>query len=354
MHSAQKQGLELQPRLVSRARPSAWARAWQAVAAVVAPSRYAEVRAVAVKRRGSVPVEAPPRYFLADTFQVADGKGGLRLRQLERLVIRADASAIVVGEGISNVALRELGRLSERLGCALVYPAPGSPVHDGRPNLVWAGDQPFFELGARPIGGRQPLSKRALDVVAGCVGLVLLAPLLVLIALGIRVDSQGPIFFAQARAGWHGRRFRMYKFRTMRQGSDEEKIDLEHLNASGDRRLFKIPNDPRVTTFGRFLRRWSLDELPQLWNVLCGDMSLVGPRPFFESDLQDYEAHHFRRLTVKPGITGNWQVQGRSDILDFEEVVRLDREYIERWSFGLDAWILAQTVPAVLRRSGAY
>lgn len=354
MQPARKVGLALQPRATARARPGMLARVGHAVATIVAPARYAEVRAVAVKRRGAPAVDAPPRYVLADTFQVADGKGGLRLRQLERVVIRADASAIVVGEGISNVALRELGRLSERLGCALVYPAPGSPVHDGRPNLVWAGDRPFFELGARPIGGRQPWSKRALDIVASGVGLVLLAPVLLLIAAGIRLDSAGPVFFAQARAGWHGRRFRMYKFRTMRQGSDEEKIDLDHLNASGDRRLFKIPNDPRVTRFGRFLRRWSLDELPQLWNVLWGDMSLVGPRPFFESDLQDYEAHHFRRLTVKPGITGNWQVQGRSDILDFEEVVRLDREYIERWSFGLDVWILAQTVPAVLRRSGAY
>lgn len=353
MQSARRRAATLQ---LSRTTPVVppVVRLWRHVVGVVLPRRFASVRAVAVKRRGAPAVEPPPRYMLADTFQVAEGKGGLRLRQLERAVIRADASAIVVGEGISQIALRELGRLSERLGCALVYPAPGPPVEDGRPNLVWAGDRPFFELGARAIGGRQPWSKRALDVVASALGIVLLSPLFAAIAVGIRLDSPGPIFFAQARAGWHGRRFRMFKFRTMRLGADEEKIDLAHLNASGDRRLFKIPNDPRITRFGRFLRRWSLDELPQLWNVLSGDMSLVGPRPFFESDLQDYEAHHFRRLTVKPGITGNWQVQGRSDILDFEEVVRLDREYIEHWSLALDAWIVVRTLPAVLNRSGAY
>ena len=119
-------------------------------------------------------------------------------------------------------------------------------------------------------------------------------------------------------------------------------------------RLFKIPDDPRVTRFGRVVRRWSIDELPQLVNVLTGDMSLVGPRPFFESDLDDYEAHHFRRLAVKPGLTGLWQVSGRSDIVDFEEVVRLDRYYIEHWSFLFDLEIIIRTVPAVMRRRGAY
>lgn len=318
------------------------------------PSAFGNRRAVAVRRRGGPDVVPPSHYQVVETVHVTEGKAGLRLRQLERLVIRTDARAIVVGDGISAVALRELGRLSARAGVALVYPAPGSPVQGGRPNLIWAGDQPFFELGARSATEAGLWGKRTFDVVASAVGLVLLAPLFVLVAIGIRLDSEGPIFFAQPRAGWHGRRFRMFKFRTMRKDADEEKIDLDHLNASGDRRLFKIPNDPRITRFGRFLRRWSIDELPQLWNVLRGDMSLVGPRPFFESDLQDYEAHHFRRLTVKPGITGNWQVQGRSDILDFEEVVRLDREYIERRSFLLDTWILARTVPAVFKRSGAY
>jgi lipopolysaccharide/colanic/teichoic acid biosynthesis glycosyltransferase len=140
----------------------------------------------------------------------------------------------------------------------------------------------------------------------------------------------------------------------MRHGADAEKHLLAHLNRTGDARLFKIADDPRVTRLGKWLRRWSLDELPQFWNVLLGDMSLVGPRPFFESDLADYDAHHFRRLDVKPGITGLWQVRGRSDVVNFDEVVRLDREYIERWSFWLDLKILLMTLPSVLRRRGAY
>jgi lipopolysaccharide/colanic/teichoic acid biosynthesis glycosyltransferase len=146
----------------------------------------------------------------------------------------------------------------------------------------------------------------------------------------------------------------MFKFRTMREGADLEKERVAHLNYTGDPRLFKIPDDPRVTRVGRWLRRWSLDELPQLWNVLRGDMSLVGPRPFFPADLAGYEARHFVRLSVKPGITGLWQVKGRSAIVDFEEVVRLDREYVSQWSLWLDLRILLETIPAVFKRTGAY
>lgn len=146
----------------------------------------------------------------------------------------------------------------------------------------------------------------------------------------------------------------MYKLRTMRDGADDEKPAMAHLNASEDSRLFKIRSDPRVTRVGRFMRRWSLDELPQLGNVLAGDMSLVGPRPFFEEDLSNYETRHFRRLEVRPGLTGLWQVSGRSDIMDFEEVVALDQQYIDTWSLALDLHILARTLPAVVRRRGAY
>jgi lipopolysaccharide/colanic/teichoic acid biosynthesis glycosyltransferase len=145
----------------------------------------------------------------------------------------------------------------------------------------------------------------------------------------------------------------MVKFRTMCDGADASKDSVAHLNASGDPRLFKIPDDPRLTRVGRVLRRWSLDEFPQLWNVLLGDMSLVGPRPFFEADLPHYEAHHFNRLGAKPGMTGLWQVSGRSAITDFEEVVELDTRYIHDWSILLDLKILAMTLPAVARRTGA-
>lgn len=174
--------------------------------------------------------------------------------------------------------------------------------------------------------------KRTTDIVLASVLLLAAFPFMLVITIGIKLDSRGPIFFCQHCAGQGGRRFDMLKFRTMRLGADEEKGQLAHLNYSGDVRLFKIPSEPRVTRFGAFLRRWSFDELPQLWNVLRGDMSLVGPRPFFEAYLAVYEGHHFRRLDAKLGITELWQVSGRSAVVDFEEVVFLDRQYIERWT----------------------
>jgi len=192
-----------------------------------------------------------------------------------------------------------------------------------------------------------------MDVLLTLAALAVLWPVLLLIAVAIRSDSRGPILFGQIRAGVGGRPFRMLKFRTMRDGADAEKKALAELNQSGDSRLFKIPNDPRITRIGRWLRRSSLDEVPQLLNVLKGEMSLEGPRPFFLHDLADYERHHFERLHVLPGITGLWQVSGRSHIVDFEEVIRLDREYIENWSLLTDIRILFRTLPAALGR-GAF
>jgi lipopolysaccharide/colanic/teichoic acid biosynthesis glycosyltransferase len=207
----------------------------------------------------------------------------------------------------------------------------------------------------RPIRLRVPqlAVKRAMDVGLTLIALLVLWPLLLLIAIAVRLDSPGPVFFRQVRAGVGGGPFGMLKFRTMRRGADAEKLALARLNQSGDTRLFKIPNDPRVTRVGRFLRRSSLDELPQLLNVLRGEMSLVGPRPFFPSDFADYERHHFERLHVLPGITGLWQVSGRSTVVDFEEVIRLDRAYIENWSVLQDVLILMRTFPAAFGR-GAY
>ncbi len=197
-------------------------------------------------------------------------------------------------------------------------------------------------------------TKRAVDIAGAVFGLVACAPLLAVLAALVKLDSRGPVIFSQERLGRDGRCFRMYKLRTMRVGAEDELPDLAHLNLSEDTRLFKIPGDPRVTRIGRTIRRWSLDELPQLFNVLIGDMSLVGPRPFFEDDLTTYEQHHKSRLLVRPGLTGLWQVSGRSDIVDFEEVVRLDRHYIEQWSMSLDLAILGRTLPVVIRRRGAY
>jgi exopolysaccharide biosynthesis polyprenyl glycosylphosphotransferase len=239
-------------------------------------------------------------------------------------------------------------------GCRVLAVRDRGTLMASQPRALNGGRMRMLELTFPAARAGQDVVKRAFDVVVATVILALIAPALIAISLWIKIDTHGTVFFVQERVGRAGRTFRMLKFRTMREGADAEKVDLAHLNHTGDPRLFKIPDDPRVTAAGTFLRRWSLDELPQLLNVVRGDMSLVGPRPFFESDLAAYDDHHFLRLAVKPGVTGLWQVKGRSSIVDFEEVVTLDREYVENWSLGLDLRILFATLPAVLRRTGAY
>ncbi|HXV16070.1 MAG TPA: exopolysaccharide biosynthesis polyprenyl glycosylphosphotransferase, partial [Gemmatimonadaceae bacterium] len=276
------------------------------------------------------------------------------IRDLPEIIDAHHVEAVVVCQHLTDQQIINVREASLAAGCQLLYPARAVKIAGVRPALVWHQDQPFFELGAPVLKASAVITKRVVDVVGATLGLIFLAPVLLLISIAVKFDSPGPVFFAQDRAGLGGRRFRMLKFRTMRVGADAEKHTLSHLNHSGDSRLFKIPEDPRVTRLGALLRRWSLDELPQFWNVLLGDMSLVGPRPFFEADFASYQDHHFRRLDAKPGITGLWQVSGRSSVVDFEDVVYLDRQYIEQWSPWLDISIMFRTLPAVVRRTGAY
>jgi lipopolysaccharide/colanic/teichoic acid biosynthesis glycosyltransferase len=193
------------------------------------------------------------------------------------------------------------------------------------------------------------LAKRLFDVVVCVLTLPVFLLLFLICALAIRLDSPGPILIAQERTGRDGRRFRMRKFRTMVRNAEELKATLAHLNILPPPD-FKIPNDPRITRVGRFLRQSSLDELPQLFNVIRGDMSLVGPRPT-SFDPSTYSLWHTYRLDVAPGVTGLWQINGRNETT-FDERLRIDIEYIERRSFRLDLEILLKTIPAVLRRSG--
>lgn len=198
----------------------------------------------------------------------------------------------------------------------------------------------------------QVLTKRTLDVLLAGLGLIVLSPVLVVIALAIRLDSPGPIIFRQKRIGKGGAEFTCLKFRSMCVDAEARIADLKcHNEATGP--LFKMRQDPRRTRVGRFLRRTSLDELPQLWNVLRGEMSVIGPRPALASEVREYAPWHRRRLEVAPGITGLWQVSGRSD-LTFDEGVLLDVYYIENWSLFLDLRILIKTVPSVLLGAGAY
>ena len=195
--------------------------------------------------------------------------------------------------------------------------------------------------------------KRLLDAVVSCFALLLSLPLLCFVALCIKLEDRGPIFFRQTRVGEAGRSFTMWKLRSMRTDAERIKQQLLAENQHQDGVTFKMEQDPRITRVGRFIRKYSVDELPQFWNVLQGDMSLVGPRPPVPSEVSLYKAAHLRRLRVKPGITCLWQVGGRSNI-DFEGQVRLDLQYIRSASWWQDIVILLKTVPAVLFSRGAY
>ncbi len=198
----------------------------------------------------------------------------------------------------------------------------------------------------------QLTAKRTMDLVASALGLLILSPLLASIALWIKRDSPGAVFFKQIRVGRDGRLFTLWKFRTMVEDAEAQKAELEHLS-EGPGLLFKLREDPRVTRPGRFLRRYSLDELPQLWNVLRGEMSLVGPRPAIPSEVEQYDDWVRNRLQVKPGVTGLWQVSGRTETT-FADYIRYDLFYIQNWSLSLDLWILVRTLRAVLTAEGAH
>jgi len=213
--------------------------------------------------------------------------------------------------------------------------------------------RPILVFRSVPEASWQAVAKQVIDFGGAAVLLAITAVPMAFVALGIRFTSPGPVLFKQQRAGLNGRPFNMYKFRSMVNNAEQLKQELAQLNEmSGP--VFKVTNDPRITPLGRFIRKWSIDELPQLWNVVKGDMSLVGPRPLpvDEVDRFDDRAHR-RRLSVKPGLTCLWQVSGRNEVRDFQDWVRLDLEYIDNWTIWLDLKILARTVPVVLTGAGA-
>lgn len=195
------------------------------------------------------------------------------------------------------------------------------------------------------------VAKRCLDITGALVGLSLTAAVAAPIAIAMKVSDPGPLFYSQTRCGLHGRKFRIWKFRSMVVGAEKMKHLVEN-QVNSDGRFFKNENDPRITRLGRFLRKTSLDEFPFL-NVLKGEMSLVGTRPPSLDEVERYEPHHWARLNVKPGITGEWQVKGRSSVKEFEDVVKLDVAYQQKWSFWYDLSLLAKTVQVVLKKEGA-
>ena len=264
----------------------------------------------------------------------------------------ADAVVIASAHAVDETLLRHLGRQLE--GAATEIALAGSAVGPPRSRLSLdlASGLPLVRMRVRAYDGGAHLAKRVLDVVVASLALIPVGLLTPIIALAIVLDSPGPVFFRQERVGRDGRRFRIVKFRSMTATAEAALDALVARNeASGP--LFKLRDDPRVTRLGRLLRRTSLDELPQFWNVLVGDMSVVGPRPPLPREVLAYDDVEFRRLYVKPGITGPWQVSGRSD-LSWEQSVRLDLHYVENWSVLSDLVLMWRTVTVMARPKGAY
>ncbi len=239
-------------------------------------------------------------------------------------------------------------------GCQVLAVPRAAEIAGVHPTTVWRRGHPLVQLTAPSLKVPQLIVKRVLDLIGATIGLVALSPVLGILAALVKLDSRGPAIFAQERVGRGGRLFKILKLRTMVDGAEAKRDGLMAQSVYPDPRLFKVPSDPRMTHLGRWLRRTSLDELPQLVNVLKGEMSLVGPRPPLLPEVALYEEHHYARFDVKPGITGPWQVGGRNRVTDFEEVVALESEYIRNWSLLRDLAILVRTVPAVLRMRGAH
>ena len=290
------------------------------------------------------------------TTLTGDGEAGVGA-DVDRLVAAVHAAGAdtiaVAGLGLlGGGALRRLSWRLEGSGVRLVVVPAVTDVAGPRIVVRPVQGLPLLHVEEPELRGGRRLVKAALDRVGAGLALVVLAPVLLAVALAVRLSGRGPVLFAQERVGLGGRCFRCWKFRTMRHGADRELPLVAHLNAQ-EGVLFKARHDPRITPVGRRLRRLSLDELPQLWNVLTGSMSLVGPRPPLPAEVAHYGDDVRRRLLVKPGMTGLWQVSGRAD-LPWDEAVRLDLYYVENWSVSLDLVVLWKTLFAVLRGRGAY
>lgn len=258
----------------------------------------------------------------------------------------AEEQALQRSNGDQGARLRRVGSLRRQ---GLDSDSVVIDLRSGDPVVEIAEDDLSGLLGASQA---ELVFKRAIDIAGSLVGLIVLAPIFLLTALAVKLSSRGPVFYVSDRVGKDGEVFRFLKFRTMRTEAEYDKPMLIDLNEV-DGPIFKIKDDPRITPIGKFLRRSSIDELPQLFHVLSGKMSLVGPRPPIPEEVAMYTDYHFSRLAVKPGLTCLWQVNGRSTI-DFETWVEMDLEYIDNWTLGYDFRLLARTVPAVLSGRGAF
>ncbi len=276
------------------------------------------------------------------------------LRDFPVVLAASGADAVAVCGPLSDAELRQVVDAALASGCQVLTMPRVIGLPGVQAQIVWRWGQPIVALTAPTLRGWQLVAKRTMDLLGSVVGLVVLSPVFALVALLVRRDSPGPVFFTQERVGQGGRPFRIVKFRTMVTDAEARRGEFAGRSVYADGRLFKVPDDPRVTSLGRWLRRTSVDELPQLWNVLRGDMALVGPRPPIPAEVELYRAHDYARFDVKPGITGPWQVAGRNQVTDFEQVIALETTYIREWSLWRDVGILLRTVWAVAAMRGAH
>ncbi|MGY1779792.1 sugar transferase [Geodermatophilus sp. SYSU D01036] len=288
----------------------------------------------------------------ADAFNGLPVLGGLD--EVADVVRRyeVDTVAVLPCPELDGPALRRLGWELEDTEAELLLAPAVTEIVGPRVRIRPVSGLPLLHMERPELRGVRRLTKEAFDRTAALLGVLLLAPLLLSVALAVKVTSRGPVFFRQERVGRDGRTFRMLKFRSMVIGADRM-VDALEAGSDGNGVLFKKKDDPRVTRVGRVIRRYSIDELPQLFNVLTGEMSLVGPRPPLAREVERYGVDMHRRFLVKPGLTGLWQVSGRSD-LSWDDSVRIDVRYVENWSLVFDFMILWKTVGAVLRGRGAY
>jgi exopolysaccharide biosynthesis polyprenyl glycosylphosphotransferase len=310
----------------------------------------AESLARAESRQG-VPYRVVGRHRLAPGLGREDAAGAAG--ELRRALDPAEVDEVILtGWAGDDAPVLELLEVCRRRGLPVRLAPTTVELLSHSVQAVPAPGLPLFELRPPVLGGAAFLTKRVFDIVAGSLIGLLSAPVVGLAALAIRIEDRGPVIHRSRRVGVEEREFTCFKLRTMRAGAEGEQAGLEPANEA-DGAIFKIRDDPRVTRVGRLLRRLSIDELPQLWNVLRGEMSLVGPRPLPLRDYERLDDLHRKRYLVLPGMTGLWQVSGRSE-LSFDELVRLDFYYIETWSVWLDLTIMARTIPVVLGRRGAY
>lgn len=254
--------------------------------------------------------------------------------------------------GVPLIEIRDMVQKFEEMGLTCHYNVDLFSRANPNTYVQQMAGYSVISFALKTMDSRRLLVKRCVDIVGALVGLAITAVITPFVALAIKIDSPGPVFFSQTRIGKNGRRFKIWKFRSMYIDAEERKKELEAQNEIKGL-MFKMEDDPRITKVGKFIRKTSIDETPQFLNILVGDMSLVGTRPPTEDEFEQYNGYYRRRMSITPGLTGMWQVSGRSDIQDFEEIVKLDLEYIDNWSLGLDIKILFMTVFTVLGRKGS-